>query len=252
MKKGVWIVIFLLLSTTLCAQHYVGVRGGWGGGSARYYPPQEMGYEWGLPSGGISWKYYSAEKVLGGVQIDLQYLGRGLAFDLERNSDTSYHRRFASIDLPIMWQPHFYLFSRHVRLFINLGLNLSYNLDNNSTYKYVSKKKGVYDEGPYKFSLTRDVRWGYGLCGGAGLGVLAGRFEFLVEGRYYFGYSDVLRNKNKYETNPVRSPLDNINISLGIYYRLGKGDILAPPGKKLAQKRLARESKTLNEESNEQ
>lgn len=62
-----------------------------------------------------------------------------------------------------------------------------------------------------------------GPCGGGGFSVLFGRFEAAFEARYYLGYSDVLRNGTKYTGNPNHSPLDNINLSLAIYYRLGKG-----------------------------
>ncbi|MFQ8804544.1 MAG: hypothetical protein ACLR8Y_04730 [Alistipes indistinctus] len=63
--------------------------------------------------------------------------------------------------------------------------------------------------------LNRDNRFGYGLCGGAGLAFLFGqqrRYEFSVEARYGFGYGDILRNGTKYKGNPDRSPLDNINV----------------------------------------
>ena len=75
--------------------------------------------------------------------------------------------------------------------------------------------------------MTRDPRWGYGLCGGGGFSVLFGRFEAAFEARYYLGYSDVLRNGTKYTGNPNHSPLDNINLSLAVYYRLGAREAYA-------------------------
>ena len=68
----------------------------------------------------------------------------------------------------------------------------------------------------------RDNKMGYGLVAGAGLGFYVGRFEFVVEARYWFGYSDILKNHTKYEGNPMRSPMDQLNLSLGVFYRLGK------------------------------
>lgn len=92
-----------------------------------------------------------------------------------------------------------------------------------SKYYWQSKKNGIFEQGDYPMMLTRDPRWGYGLCGGGGFSVLFGRFEAAFEARYYLGYSDVLRNGTKYTGNPNHSPLDNINLSLAVYYRLGKG-----------------------------
>lgn len=235
----------LLLSIVVCgtlhAQHYLGVRGGWGGGSARFTPARETKLEWGLYSGGLSYKFYTAQKYVGGIQIDLQYMGRGFAYDLQSKSDSSYHRTINSFELPFMWQPHIYVFQRHGRIFLNLGVYLSYM--GGSEYYYKSKKAGIYEEGPYQRQITRDARWGYGLCGGAGIGFLIRRFEIAVEGRYYFGYSDVLRNGTKYQGNPTHSPLDNINISLALYYRLSKEGIRSAPSRGVAQRMLEAEEK---------
>ncbi|MDO5384211.1 MAG: porin family protein [Rikenellaceae bacterium] len=228
------LLVILLGCGTLRAQHYIGVRGGWGGGSARFTPSRETGTEWGLYSGGISYKFYTAQKFVGAIQADLQYMGRGFMYDLQSKGDTSYHRTINSFELPLMWQPHFYFMQRHGRFFVNLGVYLSYFMD--SKYYYKSKRAGIYEQGPYTMKLTRDTRWGYGLCGGAGLSFLIRRFEVAFEGRYYFGYSDVLRNGTKYQGNPTHSPLDNINVSMAFYYRLSKEGIRAEPSKGVARR----------------
>ena len=49
----------------------------------------------------------------------------------------------------------------------------------------------------------------------------SGKWELMLEGRYYFSYGDIMRNSAVYAGNPVRSPLDNISLSLGFFYRLG-------------------------------
>ncbi len=238
MNKGlrfIGILLCLLGGTTVYAQHYIGVRGGWGGGSARFTPQQETAMQWGLYSGGISYKFFSDVKYVGAIQLDLQYIGKGYVTLERTNSDTSYHRTINSFELPFMWQPHFYFFQRHARFFLNLGVQFSYNMDSKQWYE--SKQQGVYDEKPYPMKLVRDVRFGYGLCGGAGISILAGRWDITMEARYNFGYSDILRSTIKYELNPyTQSPLDNLNFSLGIYYRLGKDGLRAAPSKRMAVK----------------
>lgn len=47
------------------------------------------------------------------------------------------------------------------------------------------------------------ARWGYGLAGGGGISFLIRRFEINVRARYYFGLSDVVRNRNKYADNGI-------------------------------------------------
>ena len=74
----------------------------------------------------------------------------------------------------------------------------------------------------------------YGLGGGGGIAFLIRRFELNFRVRYSFGYSDIVRNRNKYYDNnsdgaenpfwatPLRSPLDNLMISVGLNYRFNK------------------------------
>ncbi len=223
--------LFTLAVSTAGAQHYVGVRGGWGGGSVRLKPQEETSMQWGLYSGGVSYKFFTETKYVGAIQIDLQYTGKGYVTREFPDADTSYHRTINSFELPFMWQPHFYFFQRKARFFINLGVQFSYNLNSEQWYDCSA---GVFDKGPYPMKLVRDARFGYGLCGGGGISVLAGRWDITAEARYSFGFSDVLRTKVKYAPNPTESPLDNINISLGIYYRLGKGGLRSAPSKKMA------------------
>ena len=235
-------LLFMSGAGSASAQHYIGVMGGWGGGSARFKPAKETGYEWGLYSGGLSYKFYSDTKYVGAIEIDLMFTQKGFNYDLAFESDESYHRRINAIELPLIWQPHFYLFQRHARFFINLGIQVSYNLS--STYSRVSKTTGILESGKYAMQLNRDNRFGYGLCGGAGLAFLFGqqrRYEFSVEARYGFGYGDILRNGAKYKGNPDRSPLDNINVFAAFYYRLGKEGIRSAPSA-AAQQRMEQEA----------
>lgn len=247
MLKGRLSVVCLLLlvagSYPLRAQHYVGVRGGWGGGNARFEPKEETAMQWGLYSGGISWKFFSDTKFVGAIQADLQYTGKGYVTREFKDSDISYHRTINSFELPFMWQPHFYFFQRKARFFLNLGVNFSYNL--NSEQWWESTELGEYDRMKYPMKLARDCRFGYGLCGGAGISILTGRWDITFESRYSFGYSDILRTTTKYAPNPTRSPLDNINFSLGVYYRLGKGGLRSTPTRKMAVRMEEAEARRL-------
>jgi hypothetical protein len=59
--------------------------------------------------------------------------------------------------------------------------------------------------------------------------VLIGRIELCIDARYNYGFSDLLTTRGKYSPNPVRTELDNLFINFGVYVRLGKGGIKAPP-----------------------
>lgn len=226
MMKLVKIILTLFCSCLIFegyTQHYIGVSGGTGSGSIRMFPFTETGSISGLYSGGITYKYYGGMKYVGGIGSDLLFMQQGYAEEIPYQSDTTrtLSRKVNSVILPIFWQPHVNLFKGKARFFVNLGVTFSYNIS--STIVVESEQNGLIAEGDYEMILVRDNRWGYGLCGGAGLSVTAGRFDVGIEGRYYFGYSDVLRNRTKYETNPLRSAMDNINISMSVSYRLGGG-----------------------------
>ena len=140
-----------------------------------------------------------------------------------------------------------YLARRHLRVYLEAALTFSYNFDS-SYVNDVARENGVEPwRGKYEFKTARDNRWGYGLAGGAGLAVLIGRFEVSAGARYYFGYSDILRNRNKYYDNavdgaenpfwytPQRSPMDNLMVRIGVAYRF------APEFKSWTVKRQKRE-----------
>ncbi len=88
--------------------------------------------------------------------------------------------------------------------------------------------------GDYEYTTARDNRFGYGLAGGGGVALLLGRIEILARARYYFGLSDVVRNRNKYSGNsldgaenpfsltPIRSSINNMMINFGVNYHFGR------------------------------
>lgn len=230
-KKLLYICVLLLAllgSKPLAAQHYIGARAGLGVGNCNLYPYQDTHYLWGLANGGLVWKYYSHEKYVGGVEIDIEFMQKGYQVEEDywvnlnvKDTTSVYTRRVNTIQIPIFWQPNFLFFKEHLRVFINLGVVLSYNFD--SSYSWSSEDYDIDESGYYDMITVRDNRWGYGLAGGLGFNYrIKNRYEISVEGRYYYGYSDILKSTSKYEDNPRRSPLDNINVSIGFNYRLGK------------------------------
>lgn len=238
--RTILLTAVLLTVGTASAQHTIGVTAGYGMGSSRLYPKQETRGVWGLYSAGVQWRYYGTQRIVGGFGLDLEFLQRGFSYapyasSTENKADYRwYTRKVNSILLPVVWQPHVYVAHNRLRIFLEASAYFSYNIS--STYvNEVARDAGKTDwEGKYTFVTARDNRWGYGLAGGGGIAVLVGQFEISVRARYYFGYSDIVRNRNKYAGNagdssanpfastPIRSPLDNLNISVGLSYRFNR------------------------------
>lgn len=237
----------LLAAQPLAAQHYIGIKGGYGSMMGRFYPSFESHMIWNRYTAGVAWKYYSEQKIWGGVSAEFEYQQRGYRlFETETvvSDTTSYlsrTRTVNSLTVPLIWQPHLYLFNRNVRFFLNLGVTFTYNLGIGDkmtvfTHNVDPNDKTIVTTStvttPYTMITARDNRFNYGLCGGAGLGLLFGRWEGFFEARYYFGMSDILRKRTKYtfnEQGTIRSELDNLYFNIGVFYRLGKGGIKAPP-----------------------
>ena len=236
------------------AQHTIAVTGGTGFATSRMYPAQETRSIWGTYQAGFSWRYYSMPRFIACFGIDVELLQRGYSFApysylYEHKKDYKYYtRKLNSIVVPIVWQPHFYLFKNHLRIYLEAAPTLSFNFSskfyNEEDKIYAMTETGSatpYDaikEGKYEFRPERDNRFMYGLRGGGGFDLIFGQLEFGVRAMYDFGYSDILRNRNKYYSNnldgvekpgenpfmltPLRSPLDNLTLSIKLGFRIGK------------------------------
>ncbi len=237
------LTLFALLRVgEAAAQHTLGFTAGYGLSTARLKPEEEMKGLWDSYAVGLTWRHYSRSRIVGGFGIDLEFMNRG--FSYAKNShytdDPSeylyYTRHVKSIVMPVVWQPHFYMLHNRLRFYLEAAATFSYNLSSTYENEYARDIDKRPDwKGDYHFRLTRDNRWGYGLAGGAGLAFLIKRYEINIRARYYFGFSDIVRNRSKYNDNlndnssenpfrltPLKSPLDNFIISIGVSYRFNK------------------------------
>ena len=184
-------MICLFLGAVLCggtaaAQHTLGVTGGYGYGNARFYPDQETRAVWGCYTAGVTWRYYGPQRFVGGFGIDFEYLQRGFSF-LQNPTEEDpakyqwYTRRVKSLMLPIVWQPHIYLFKNRMRVYLDAAVFFSYNISSTFINEQGSTVSPEQSKGPwrgeYDFKVVRDNRWGYGLAGGGGVAVLVKQLE---------------------------------------------------------------------------
>ena len=236
------LLLLVLGAASASAQHTLGVSGGLGASTVRFYPKQETKLLMGCTNYGLSWRYYSLPRFVGGVGIDLEYMQRGFTYgytyqayldenDKEQRDYSYFSRNMNTIMLPIVWQPHVYMAKNHVRLYLEAALTFSYNFGGEWEYDNTEGIELSGLKGKYDWRIERDNRWNYGLAGGGGFALLFGRYEVGVRARYYFGYGDLMRNRNKYYNNatdgpenpfrltPLRSPMDNINLSVTLAYR---------------------------------
>ena len=243
------IAIATLGAERVSAQHTLSLTGGTGASYARFYPAEETKWLWGCENIGLSWRFYSPKpRFVGAVGVDLEYMQRGfiMGYDYEsewvagaEGEETKeirhykyYTRNINSLMLPFVWQPHVYAARNRLRIFAEAAVVFSYNISSKYSYEY-----DRYPAGKYEWKVPRDNRFGYGLSGGLGFAILFGQVEVGFKAKYDFGYSDILKNRNKYYTThtdgkenpfhkeflygymPLRSPIDNLTFSMTLGWR---------------------------------
>ena len=240
--SSVLVMVAVLSTHHASAQHTLSVTGGTGASYARFYPTEVTKWIWGCESIGLSWRFYSPKpRFVGAIGLDLDYLQRGFSYAYYDNPETVtdefgnqkiihhyqyYTRRVNSLMLPFVWQPHIYAARNRIRIFAEAAVVFSYNIS--SSYEYQNNR---FPSNKYEWKIPRDNRFGYGLAGGVGFAVLLGQAEVGLKAKYDFGYSDILKNRNKYYSNdtdgrenpfgyqPLRSPVDNLTFLLSVGWR---------------------------------
>lgn len=166
---------------------------------------------------------YIEEKNFGIIaELNLTQRGWKEQFD---ESDYNYSHRFTYLELPVM--THIFFGGRHVKGFFNLGPELNVMLGDGiqSNFAYQEAEGMDYFEQNTRHieQLTMPVnrKVDYGICGGAGIEFcLNTRHSLLLEGRFYYGLTDVFPN-HKTDIFSSSNPM-TITVTLGYFYRLGK------------------------------
>ena len=82
---------------------------------------------------------------VGAVGADLELMQRGFSYGYTYSStmteegveirDYSYYtRKMNTIMLPLVWQPHFYVAKRHVKIYLEAAFTVSYNFGGDYSY----------------------------------------------------------------------------------------------------------------------
>ena len=141
-------------------------------------------------NGGFTARYISEKNC--GILVELNYSLRGW----KERQDTimnfnHYSRSLSYLELPVL--THFYFdLGKGARIVLNIGSQIGYNVGEKvleSPYDGESYIPRYYDD-DYRVQHKFD----YGIAGGLGLEVRTGIGHFILEGRYYYGLSDVFNN----------------------------------------------------------
>ena len=146
--------------------------------------PQELLQQY---SGGIVVRYIS-EKTFG-IQAELNYSQRGWRERTDTIFVNHYARSLTYLELPILTHIYFNL-AKHVRLIINMGPQVSYYIGEKEIERKINDRER--DNSYYDISVQRP--FDYGIKGAMGFEFRTKAGSIILDGRYYFGLSDIFNN----------------------------------------------------------
>jgi hypothetical protein len=151
--------------------------------ASRLRVPQELLSQY---SGGIAVRYISEEHF--GIYGELNFSQRGW----KERSDSVHLNRFSRsltyIELPIMTHIYFGM-GKRARVIFNIGPQIGYNIG-----EKIQEMLALDPETATYYGLKVQQKFDYGLKGSIGFEFRTGIGSFILDGRYYFGLSDIYHN----------------------------------------------------------
>ena len=219
--------LILALLTTLLATaqvHYQGTIavGGKAGATlsrVNFNPSVEQTMLPGMTAG-VMFRYIEEKNF--GLIAELNMTQRGWK-EVFKDADYKYNHRFTYLELPIM--THIFFGNQRVKGFFNVGpeinVMLSDGIKSNFNYQEAGGMDYFLQNSRHVEQLTMKVnnRLDYGICAGAGMEVnLNAKHSLLLEGRFYYGLTDVFPN-HKTDIFAGSNSM-SITVTLGYFYRL--------------------------------
>lgn len=197
----------------------VGGKGGVSLSRVNFNPSVEQIMLPGMTAG-VMFRYIEEKNF--GLIAELNMTQRGWKENFEE-SDYNYNHRFTYLELPIM--THIYFGNRRVKGFFNLGpeinVMLGDGIKSNFAYQDAADMEYFINDTRHIEQMTMDIknRFDYGICGGAGMEInLNSKHSLLLEGRFYYGLTDIFPN---HKTDIFSSSNSmTVTVTLGYFYRL--------------------------------
>ena len=197
MKRIGAIAAFLFVMNIVYSQT-VGFRPEWAFGVNAGVTLSRVGFVRRIPqtlllqeTGGLTARYISEKNC--GLLVELNYSLRGWKEEQDGVTHFNrYTRSLAYLELPAL--THFYVdLGKWARLVANFGPKISYNVGEKVLEMEIVVSPAA-DENYYADDYKVQRRLDYGITGGLGLEIRTGIGSFILEGRYYYGLSDVFNN----------------------------------------------------------
>lgn len=226
MKRTVTIIFTLLLAICVNAQVEqprrkleVGVTGGVNLNQMDFQPTIRQKYIMGM-NGGI-FARYTSEKYFGMIcaaQVELNFSQRGWTENFDDGTSNGYSRSLSYIEMPLLAHLSWGKEERGLQFFVNLGPQFGFFLGDNEKYEGKWKANDRPESIRAIYGKEVENKFDYGITGGAGIELKTKIGSFFVEGRYYYGLSDIYKNSKTDEFG--RSANQTITIRAGYAIRI--------------------------------
>lgn len=202
MKRYIIIITALFLSFVANAQIEqprrileVGFAGGMNMNKMDFQPTIRQTYLNGI-NGGISLRYTSEKyfSMICAAQMEVNFSQRGWKEDFDDETGNSYSRTLNYIEVPLLAHLSWGKEERGLQFFVNLGPQFGFFIDDSEEYigSWTPEERPQSIRPVYGKEVEK--KFDYGIAGGLGVELKTKAGNFFVEGRYYYGLSDIYGN----------------------------------------------------------
>ena len=206
MKRLFTILTITLLTSSLAAQVgelrneiAVGFNGGYNLSSVDFSPTIKQGLQPGY-TGGVTLRYTSEKyfSLICAAQLELNFAQRGWNETIDDGSNNTYCRTTNYIEVPFFAHLGWGKEDRGLQFFVNAGPQIGLFLSDREFYGFTSEEPWDTSNRPNnqtaQYGKKVENTLEYGIAGGLGMELKTDIGNFILEGRYFFGLSDMYGN----------------------------------------------------------
>ena len=206
MKRLILPLLCILLGTASFAQVgklrsnlAVGFNGGYNLSKVDFSPTIMQNLHPGR-TGGLTLRYTTEKyfSLICAAQLEVNFAQRGWDEMIDDGSNNTYSRTTNYVEIPFLAHIGWGKEERGLQFFINAGPQLGFYLSDSEHYGFTEEYPWDISKRPNNIieQYGREIEntLEYGIAGGAGLELKTGIGNFIIEGRYFFGLSDMFGN----------------------------------------------------------
>ncbi|MGL4851565.1 MAG: porin family protein [Phocaeicola sp.] len=178
----------------------IGVNGGVNLNSISFQPSIDQ-VSFMAPSFGFTARYISEKyfKMLCGIQIEVNYSGRGWKEEPDEATGDYYSRSLNYVEVPLLAHLAFGSdsYDKGARFFVNLGPSFGFLMNEKEKMSPGFDPTNRPTTNRELYGKTIENTFEYGIVGGAGVELNTKIGHFQLEGRYYFGLGNIYGDTKK-------------------------------------------------------